>query len=95
VFHLCVYPDGLFESTDDGRSWTRLLAARVAVAAADEAIPGRLAVAGADGLWLREAGGEWQPAGAGLPNAAGAVPAFAGAGLLAGTRGNGVFRRPL
>ena len=94
-FYLARKEGGLWRSDDGGRTWARLSAHDTWSVAIDAVRPSRLALNGAEGLFLSlDGGATWKRVDGGLPyRHARNVPAFAGDRLVIGTGGNGVFWR--
>ncbi|MFA6960152.1 MAG: hypothetical protein WC205_05315 [Opitutaceae bacterium] len=94
-FYLARKEGGLWRSDDGGQTWSRLTSQDTWSLALDAANPSRLALNGAQGLFVStDSGATWQRADEGLPyRHARNVPAFAGDRLVIATGGNGVFWR--
>lgn len=89
---LTVGGDGVYETTDAGASWAKVLDADANYLAFDQAVEGRLALDVHGATLLSEDGGEtWTELDDGLPLRVSTPLAFSGDRLLAATKGNGVF----
>ena len=87
---------GVFGTTDNGKTWKRLLAKPTAYMAVDVAKPNRLAASLSDSIELSVDGGvTWKEVDNRLPNRHSVIPAFAGERLIVGTDGSGTFWMPL
>lgn len=95
-YWLAVGGGGVWRSDDGGATWTRMWHRGAATVVVDRRTSGRIAAGTEAGPALScDDGQTWELITDGLPTPGDVALAFAGDALLAGTWGNGVFRRPL
>jgi len=87
----------VFRSTDNARTWQRVLEQPTTHVIVDRVVPNRVAASTNDGVYLSTDGGEkWTVLDKSLPaRVYGNMPAFAGDRLIVGSDGSGAFWIPL
>jgi len=96
VFYLGALKDGIYRTSDGGRSWKRVYSGDTVHLVTDKSTPDRVAAGTVHGVVFSRDGGEtWEDISAELPYRVNNMLAFAGDRIVVGSTGSGAFWIPL